>query len=150
MKKLQILLPMLLMSIFTFAKQKTITGKVISKDTQQQLVGVTVSSKDKTTVTNENGVFSIDGTVGEFAVVARRTGNTWYLGALNNWIPRDLEIPLDFLGEGSFEAETFRDGINAQRDGTDYVRQIIPVQNNSLVKMHLAAGGGWAAVIRRE
>ncbi len=93
---------------------------------------------------------AIDGTVGEFAVVARRKGNKWYLGALNNWIPRDLEIPLDFLGEGSFEAETFRDGINAERDGTDYVRQIIPVQNNSTVKIHLAAGGGWAAVIRKE
>ena len=65
MKKLQILLPMLLMSIFTFAQQKTITGKVVSKDTKQPLVGVTVASKEKSTVTNENGVFSIEGNVGE-------------------------------------------------------------------------------------
>ncbi|MFI5124710.1 MAG: glycoside hydrolase family 97 protein [Chitinophagales bacterium] len=93
---------------------------------------------------------AIDGTVGEFAVVARRKGNAWYLGALNNWTPRDLDIPLDFLGEGSFEAETFRDGINAERDGTDYVQQILPVQRNASIHVHMAAGGGWAAVIRMK
>ncbi|MDP4211408.1 MAG: glycoside hydrolase family 97 protein [Bacteroidota bacterium] len=93
---------------------------------------------------------AIDGTVGEFAVVARRKGNTWYVGALSNWTPRDLEIPLDFLGEGSFEAETFSDGINAERDGTDYVRQISTVQSTTSVHVHLAAGGGWAAVISKR
>ena len=93
---------------------------------------------------------AIDGTVGEFAVVARRKGNIWYIGALNNWTARDLDIPLNFLGEGSFEAEIFSDGINAERDGTDYDRRILSVQQTSVVHLHLAAGGGWAAIINKK
>ncbi len=65
MKKLQILLPMLLMSLFSFAQTKPITGKVIDKDTKQPLVGVTVSSKAGKTVTNSQGDFSISASVGE-------------------------------------------------------------------------------------
>ncbi len=90
---------------------------------------------------------ALDGVVSEFAVVARRKGNTWYIGALNNWTARDLDIPLHFLGEGSFVAEEFSDGINAERDGTDYTRNILPVQQDVVVHVHLAAGGGWAGII---
>ncbi|HEY4154655.1 MAG TPA: glycoside hydrolase family 97 protein, partial [Puia sp.] len=93
---------------------------------------------------------AIDGTVGEFAVVARRKGNSWYIGALNNWTARDLDIPLNFLEEGPYEAETFSDGLNAERDGTDYTRSVMPVQQQSSLHIHLAAGGGWAAVISKK
>jgi alpha-glucosidase len=90
---------------------------------------------------------ALDGVVSEFAVVARRKGNTWYIGALNNWTARDLDIPLHFLGEGSFVAEEFSDGTNAERDGTDHTRRILPVQQDAVVHVHLAAGGGWAGII---
>jgi alpha-glucosidase len=92
---------------------------------------------------------AIDGSVGAFAVIARRKGNDWYVGALNNWTPRDLDIPLDFLGEGAYTAETFSDGVNAERDGTDYIRALIPVQRSSVLHVHLAAGGGWAGILRK-
>lgn len=65
MKKLQILLPMLLMSIFTFGQQKMVTGKVTNKDTKEPLIGVTVASNGKTTVTDANGIFSIETAVGK-------------------------------------------------------------------------------------
>jgi alpha-glucosidase len=92
---------------------------------------------------------AIDGTVGEFAAIARRKGTTWYIGALNNWTPRDLDILLSFLGEGTYEAEIFSDGINAERDGTDYQREILSVQKTTSLKLHMAAGGGWAAILRK-
>lgn len=93
---------------------------------------------------------AIDGTVGEFAAVARRKGTTWYIGALNNWTARDLDILLSFLGEGDYEAEIFSDGVNAERDGTDYRREILSVQKTTSLKLHMAAGGGWAAILRRN
>ncbi|MGN6532629.1 MAG: SusC/RagA family TonB-linked outer membrane protein [Ginsengibacter sp.] len=65
MKRLQILLPMLFMTLFTFGQQKNITGKVSNKDTKEPLVGVTVASKGKTTVTNAEGIFNIEVSVGE-------------------------------------------------------------------------------------
>ena len=93
---------------------------------------------------------AIDGKLGEFAAIARRKGTTWYIGALNNWNARDLDVLLSFLGEGAYEAEVFSDGVNAERDGTDYKREMISVQQGSLLHLHLAAGGGWAAIIRKK
>jgi len=65
MKSLQILLPMLFMTLFAFGQEKNITGRVSNKDTKEPLVGVTVASKEKTTVTNAEGVFNIEVSVGE-------------------------------------------------------------------------------------
>ncbi|HVY74551.1 MAG TPA: glycoside hydrolase family 97 protein [Puia sp.] len=92
---------------------------------------------------------ALDGKVGEFAVIARKKGSDWYLGAINNWTPRDLDISLDFLGDGIYQAETFSDGINAERDGTDYFREETPAQRGGTIHVHLAAGGGWAAILRK-
>ncbi len=65
MKKLQILFPLLLMGIFSFAQTKIVTGKVTGKDNREPLAGVTVTSKNKTTVTNADGAYSIEATSGE-------------------------------------------------------------------------------------
>ena len=59
MKKLFLLLPILLLAIFSFAQQKTITGTVTGMTDKAPLTGVTVSSKGKTVLTDANGKFSI-------------------------------------------------------------------------------------------
>ncbi len=45
------------------------------------------------------------------------TGPDWYIGAMTNWTPRELEIDLSFLPEGKFRMEAYQDGINADRYG---------------------------------
>jgi alpha-glucosidase len=87
--------------------------------------------------------------VGEHILVARRAGRDWYVGAMTNWEPRDLDVDLSFLGAGSFDADTYRDGANAHRAGTDYVREKRPVTAADRLQLHLAPGGGWVARIRR-
>jgi alpha-glucosidase len=67
---------------------------------------------------------------------------------MNNWNPRDLTIDLSFLPSGNYEAEIFKDGINADRDATDYKREIQKVSSHDKLNVHLASGGGWAARIR--
>ncbi|MFL5809080.1 MAG: glycoside hydrolase family 97 protein [Flavisolibacter sp.] len=90
---------------------------------------------------------ALDGKVGEYVAIARRKGNEWYVGAMSNWNAREMNIDLSFLGEGNYEAEVFKDGVNADRDGTDYKRETIRVKNNERLKINLASGGGWAARI---
>ena len=67
MRKLQILLPMLLLAMFGFAQQKIITGRITSKTTGEPLqkVSVSVLSKNRYTVTDSSGKFSVPATVGE-------------------------------------------------------------------------------------
>jgi alpha-glucosidase len=51
----------------------------------------------------------IDGQVGDFITVARRSGEEWFVGSMTDWIPRTLEIPLDFLGDGQYHAVIWSD-----------------------------------------
>jgi alpha-glucosidase len=41
----------------------------------------------------------------------------------------------------------FKDGINANRNASDYVRTEGTVPADGIVKVHMAKGGGWAARI---
>ncbi|HEY2349531.1 MAG TPA: TonB-dependent receptor plug domain-containing protein, partial [Puia sp.] len=65
MRKLQILLPMLLLTLFSFAQQRIIAGRILSKKTNEPLQGVTVQTKKQTVTTDSTGRFSITASVGE-------------------------------------------------------------------------------------
>jgi alpha-glucosidase len=89
----------------------------------------------------------LDGKVAEFVALARRKGDTWFVGAMTNWTPRELTIDCSFLPAGNYEAEVFKDGMNADRDATDYKRELIKVKSGDKLKVQLYGGGGWVARI---
>lgn len=91
---------------------------------------------------------ALDGKLGEYTVIARRKGTTWYLAAMTDWTPRDLTVELGFLGDGQYEADIFADGVNATKDATDYKHTQQIVTAKDCLKIHLSSGGGWTAVIR--
>ena len=93
---------------------------------------------------------SLDGKVSEYVAIARRHGNDWYIGALTNWTPRELDLDLSFLGEGDYTLELFKDGINADRAARDYKKEVIPVPTDRKLKIHMAPGGGYAARIQKR
>jgi alpha-glucosidase len=97
------------------------------------------------TVWDETKVLSAK--VGEHILLARRSGREWYVGALTNWTPRDIEVDLSFLGSGGFAADIYRDGPNADRVGVDYSREKRSVTAKDRVQIHLAPGGGFVARI---
>jgi alpha-glucosidase len=89
----------------------------------------------------------LDGRIGEYVVVARRNGHDWYVGAMTNWTPRELDIDLSFLPEGKLSVEAYQDGVNADRYGSDYRQVKSQVTKSTKLKLKLAPGGGWAARI---
>jgi alpha-glucosidase len=89
----------------------------------------------------------LDGKIAEYVVVARRNGRDWYIGAMTNWTPRDLELDLSFLPAGALRMEAYQDGVNADRMAADYKLVKGPVAKGAKLKIHLAPGGGWAARI---
>ncbi|HJT78613.1 MAG TPA: DUF2891 family protein, partial [Gemmataceae bacterium] len=52
---------------------------------------------------------AVAGSVGEYAVLARRHGADWYIGAMNAGPARSLRTPLTFLGPGRYRAESYAD-----------------------------------------
>lgn len=64
---------------------------------------------------------------------------------MNDWTARSIDIPLDFLDEGAYQADVFADGPNADRIGNDYTRTIRAVKKGETITVQLAPGGGWTA-----
>ena len=92
----------------------------------------------------------LGGRMGEYIVSARRSGDTWYVGAITDWTPRDVEVDLAPLGiGGTVEATIFRDGVNADRKASDYKRETIRIDTAEPLKIHLAPGGGFALKITK-
>lgn len=91
----------------------------------------------------------LDGRVGEYIAVARRSGDEWFVGALTDWTPRDLTLEIP-VGEGDYTVEIFRDGINADRAAQDYAREVVALPADRKLTASLQPGGGWAARIVRK
>jgi alpha-glucosidase len=99
--------------------------------------------------TTFDATVALDGKVGEYVALARRKGGTWFVGSMSNWSARDLTLDFSFLGDGDYQAVVFKDGINADRDATDYKKEMIKISKDSKLNIHLAPGGGWAARIEK-
>lgn len=90
----------------------------------------------------------IAGEVGEYIAIARRKGDTWYLGALTSLTPRELKLPLSFLTPGvTYDAVTMSDGVNVSRNGADCRRGESVVSSSTVLDAVLAPGGGYAAIL---
>jgi len=88
--------------------------------------------------------------VGDYVAVARRSGDTWYVGAMTDWEPRDFSLDMSFLEEGTWLAEIFRDGRNAGRNPQDYQRVVLDIEVGEPLAVHLAPGGGWVTRLDRK
>jgi len=91
----------------------------------------------------------IDSKIAEYLVIARRSGNNWYLGAMTDWSPRHMRIPLSFLGRGNFRADIYQDGPEADRRAVDATILNKMVAADSTLSVRLARGGGLAVQFRK-
>lgn len=92
-------------------------------------------------------IIGLDGKVGDYVLLARRSGKEWFVGAITDWTKRDLDLDLSFLPAGKYSMDIFQDGVNADKFAGDYKHVKSEVKSGDKVKIHLAPGGGWAARI---
>ena len=85
-----------------------------------------------------------------FSAIARRKGGVWYLSVIGNAKGGKYEIPLDFLNGGEWDAEVFADGVNVDRDATDYSHRREVFKAGGRLVVSLAPSGGYVARIERR
>ena len=83
------------------------------------------------------------GDIGEYIVTARRKGDTWYIGAMTNEEGRTIEVPLSFLGQGSYNAHVQQDGA----DVNHLASSDVAADAGKSLTLILAPSGGAVAVI---
>lgn len=87
------------------------------------------------------------GKIGQYTVLARRSGTTWHIGAITDDDARTLVLPTDFLDSGQYDIEIIEDGINARIAATDYKLSSGEINAGEMLKINMAPGGGWVARI---
>ncbi|MGP8242937.1 MAG: glycoside hydrolase family 97 protein [Bryobacteraceae bacterium] len=86
----------------------------------------------------------------EFITVARRKGNDWYVGAIAGWHGANVDLPLEFLGNGNYAADIYADA----SDAADHPKRTAISQQRvtpaTVLHLKLASGGGAAIRFRAE
>lgn len=89
---------------------------------------------------------ALDGSPGEFIVQARRSGNHWYVGAMNGLTAREISInTADFLEKGKkYRVEIYTDDAQLQTRTQVAISTLKTVKYGKTLTLHLPASGGAA------
>lgn len=80
--------------------------------------------------------------VGEYAVLAKRKGEEWYVAAMTNTKARNVEIDFSFLPEGDFFAEVLRDNEFSDVNAKIMTREVIVLNQDTKRTFSLTKSGG--------
>ena len=94
---------------------------------------------------------TLSGVIGEHIVMARQNADgAWLVGAATNEDPRELDIPLGFLGEGHFDALVLEDGDDSdyRTHKESYKAAKRAVTRSDTIRVKLAPGGGACVLLK--
>jgi alpha-glucosidase len=89
----------------------------------------------------------INGEVGEYITMARKSGERWFIGAMTDWEARRLEIRLDFLGKDKYTAHIFADAPDSGENAEKLAEEKRTVKADDILTIQMASGGGLAAYL---
>ncbi len=92
---------------------------------------------------------AVDGEIGKYYLLWRRSGNICYAGAITDEQPRELNLKLDFLEKGQiYKAEIFADSLDSTVVATKIVLSEKMVKSGETIKIDMVRNGGWTAIFR--
>jgi len=84
----------------------------------------------------------LNGAVGKYITIARRSRKDWYVGSMTDSSPRELTIPLDFIGPGKFVAEVYADDLDSSDQPSKVTIRRLTVTSGDTIQAALAPAGG--------
>ncbi|SFF20977.1 glycoside hydrolase family 97 protein [Sunxiuqinia elliptica] len=92
----------------------------------------------------------LEGEIGEYATVVRRTGEDWFVGSLTANKARSLEISFSFLDEGkAYEATIFSQDASGLEDNK-VTLETLAVNQKTIFSRTLVENSGLAVIIRKK
>ncbi|UCE19484.1 MAG: glycoside hydrolase family 97 protein [Gemmatimonadota bacterium] len=83
------------------------------------------------------------GKIGDYIAVARKHGDEWFIGAMTDWEPRSLKLPLKFLDDREYSALIYADGTEAKEIPSSITQKTIKVRGVDSLSAAMAPGGGY-------
>jgi alpha-glucosidase len=89
------------------------------------------------------------GMPGEFIVIARKSGNIWYIGGMSV-SPREISIRPDFLDDAEYAGVSWTDTPDAAKNPRKVNRKEFDAGRTSTLNFTIAANGGFTAILRKN
>ena len=93
----------------------------------------------------------LDAKIGEYIIMARRSGTTWYIAGITNELGRECNVSLDFLNhQWPFNGTLYADGRDAhyELNPESYTIQQLTVSSD-IFNIKLAPGGGFVLKLEK-
>ena len=92
---------------------------------------------------------ALDGEPGEWILQARRTGNTWFVGAMTGLEGRKITINTkDFLPSGTYQVELFNDNPKL-KTRSKVERTSMKIKSGKTISLTLQPSGGAALIMKK-
>jgi alpha-glucosidase len=118
-------------------------------DHPQFVLGQPGSEFVKIVPTTWDDIKFVDGTPETHVAIAKRSGNSWFLGVMNTRNERQISLDTGkFLPAGKYKVELWVDGPNAQKELRDITRteQVLELGPGKTLPLSLASAGGSVAI----
>jgi alpha-glucosidase len=92
----------------------------------------------------------LGGYPGDWVAIARKNGNDWFIGVMNDTIAKKVTLPATFLGAGNWELEVWSDTGNSGKEPMEIKKSILKIKENDKITVTMAKNGGWVAVARKR
>ncbi len=89
----------------------------------------------------------LSGDIGDHIIMARKRGDRWFIGGMNNSEPKQIALLLDFLPTGKYKLHYFKDTAESNQDPTVLEIGTENVDKNTCLQIKMEKGGGFAAYI---
>ena len=87
--------------------------------------------------------------IDKYVSIARRKNDNWFIGTITNKDARELNINLNFLPVGKYEAEIYSDAPDANENANHLTKEKKIVDKNTILRLTLAPGGGNMIILNK-
>ncbi|MFV0537916.1 MAG: glycoside hydrolase family 97 protein [Dysgonomonas sp.] len=88
----------------------------------------------------------LEGYPDEYIVMAKRNGEQWFIGIMNNSNERNLEIDTSFLPHGKYRLEYWADGKSANEKASEVDKGVTFLLSGKPINIKMACGGGYVGI----
>ena len=89
----------------------------------------------------------LGGYPGEWVALAKRSGDKWFIGVMNNSREKTVEINLDFLPQGNYIIDSWSDTKNSGKEPKELNKTTSKLKSPGSMKITMVKNGGYVGVI---
>jgi alpha-glucosidase len=92
----------------------------------------------------------IGGYPGEYVAIAKRNGDAWFLGVMNNSVGKTVDVSLNFLPGGNYMIEMWADTKKSDKEPMELMKSEKSVKSGETIKVTMAKDGGFVGIVRQR